>query len=282
VLSSIKRRIHDCRAESCLYLVAILLLARLIRYRFMNRRDLFVGLAFWRIARKKGHTMSLELETALASMPVLPALRGITPEEVDIVAETLLGYGITALEVPIRTKNAAVSGIDADAIKSLERLKKYVGNRAHVAAGTVMQLDDLIVLRKIGVTSCLSISLNPAVVAEATRMGMAFFPAIETVSEATAAISAGARGLKIFPAAFREPDGTITERHTPGYIRYLSKFFTCPIVVSGELMIPGLPAKYLAAGATAINLAGQLYEPKIDRKELAARTSAIISATRTN
>ncbi len=225
---------------------------------------------------------SINFNDAIASMPLIASLRGIQENEVHDVGKVLIDSGITVLEVTVRTKNAALSPLDDNAIRSLNKLIEVHGKNVHVAAGTVMQVEDLSVLKRAGITVCLSPSFNPNVVSEASRLGISFIPGVETISEAMSAITLGAEGLKLFPSFFYEPNGDVAMRHSPGFVRYLAKFVSCPIIVSGDVGANDLPVSYLTAGAAAINIGSNFYRPNIDIKELAARamrfTAAIKSA----
>jgi 2-dehydro-3-deoxyphosphogalactonate aldolase len=212
------------------------------------------------------------LTDALLSMPLVVALRGISEGQAEDVARVLGEGGVTVLEVTVRTKDAAISPMDAAALRSIESLVRLAGAQMHVAAGTVMQVDDLPVLRDLGISVCFSPSYNPKVVDEASRIGMSFMPGIETTSEAMSAIAAGAKGLKIFPTFYYEPDGSITLRHSPGFIRYLSKFVSCPIVASGDLKAEDIPSAYMKSGVTALNIGSNFFQPGIGLNELAERT----------
>lgn len=221
-----------------------------------------------------------DFNDAIKSMPIIPALRGILEDEVESVGKALLDNGISIFEVPIRTKNAAFSSIEDGAIRSIKKFITFFGEQVHVAAGTVMHENDLEVLKEMGINVCLSPNLNLNVVTQASLNGITFIPGVETISEAINAITSGAKGLKIFPAVFREQTGEITTRHTPGFIRYLSKFVTCPIIPSGDAFLNDLSASYISAGATAINVGAQLYEPNIDVNELTGRVKRLTTAVK--
>jgi len=223
---------------------------------------------------------SKDFNDAIASMPLIVSLRGIQENEVSDVGKVLIDSGITVLEVTVRTKNAALSSLDDNAIRSLNKLIEVHGKNAHVAAGTVMQVEDLSILKAAGVKVCLSPSFSPSVVSEASRLGISFIPGVETISEAMSAITSGAKGLKLFPSFFYEPNGDVTVWHSPGYVRYLAKFVACPIIVSGDVGCDDLPVSYLAAGAAGINIGSHLYQPNIDIKELAARARNFTAAIR--
>lgn len=220
----------------------------------------------------------MNFNDAIDSMPLIVSLRGIHINEVSEVGKILIEAGIKVLEVTIRTKNAATSSLDNDALRTLEKLIEIHGENVHVAAGTVMQIDDLNILKEAGVTVCLSPSLNPDVVKEAALRDISFVPGVETCSEVMTAIRSGAKGLKMFPSFYYEPNGDVTLRLSPGYVRYLSKFVSCPIFVSGDLRPDDLPLAYFEAGATGFNIGSNLYQPNIDLKDLAERAKCFVAA----
>ncbi len=142
--------------------------------------------------------------------------------------------------------------------------------------------EDLSTLQSLGVKVCLSPGLNQDVVKEANSLGISFIPGVETFSESMTAISAGAKGLKMFPSFFYEPNGDVTLRISPGYVQYLAKFVSCPIFMSGSVDINDLPLSYLTAGATGFNIGAQIYQPNIDLKELAARAKRFTDVIRSS
>ena len=223
--------------------------------------------------------MTLEdFRGATLSMPIIPALRGIQEDQVKEVGSVLLECGIRVFEVKKKKKNAAFSVVEDDAIRSIRKLTSLFGHHVHVTAGTVMRVEDLDILLQEGIKICFSPNLNPGLVREANQRGLSFFPGIETISEAINAITSGAKGLKLFPSVFREHTGQVTVRHTPGFVRYLSKFISCPIIVSGDAFLDDLPASYLSAGAAAINVGAQIFEPNLELDELGSRVRTMVAA----
>lgn len=225
---------------------------------------------------------SKDFNTAIASMPLITVLRGIQEKEVDNVANVLIENGITVVEVPLRTKNPPLTPIDDQAIRSINKLIEGYGENLCVVAGTVMQIDDLNTLQPLDVKVCLSPGLNQDIVKEANNMGISFIPGVETFSECMNAISAGAKGLKMFPSFFYEPSGDVTLRISPGYVQYLAKFVSYPIFMSGGVKPEDLPMSYLAAGATGFNIGAQIYQPNIDLKELASRAKQFTAVIASN
>jgi len=191
------------------------------------------------------------------------------------VAETFLQFGVSVLEVPLRTKNPAFSPIEAEAIEVLKVLLRSFGDKAVIVAGTVTNESDLDSLQDLGLTTCLSLNLQTDLVQRAVERGMDFIPGVETVTEAIAATRAGAAGLKLFPAVIREPDGGSSVRLTPGYVNYLCRFLSLPVIPSGNAFEDGIAAAYLRSGAIALNVGAQLYEPGISLEALRKRFGAL-------
>lgn len=219
-----------------------------------------------------------QFDNAIASMPIIPALRGIQAREVDSVASTLIECGIKVVEVTVRTKNAVSSPLDQEAIKSLKIFLDSYHGPLYVIAGTVTQAADLPVLRDIGVEICLSPNLNISVISAARELEMAFIPGVETISEAMSGIAAGAYGVKLFPSFFYDADGSVNLYRSTGYVRYLSKFASCPIVMSGDVRPEHLPVSLIESGATALNVGASFYQPSIDLEELKSRSLKFVSA----
>ena len=95
----------------------------------------------------------------------------------------------------------------------------------------------------------LSPNFNPEVVSTAIHLGLVCLPGVLTATEAFAALSAGATGLKIFPA----------EMASPAAVKALRA-----VLPAGTLMLPvggitpGNMAAYLASGANGFGIGSAL------------------------
>ena len=165
--------------------------------------------------------------------------------------------------------------------KLLKLLLKTFSDRAVIVAGTVTSDSDLDSLQQLGITTCLSLNLQTELVQHAVERGMDFIPGVETVTEAIAAVRAGAAGLKLFPAVIREPDGGSSVRMTPGYVNYLCRFLSLPVIPSGNAFEGGIAAAYLNSGAIAVNVGAQLYQPGISLEILRMRVEVITDQLKT-
>ena len=74
--------------------------------------------------------MTLDLQQALARLPLVAILRGIAPEHCIVVGRMLVDEGFSMIEVPMNSPRPLIS---------IERLAGAIGDRALVGAGTVLQ-----------------------------------------------------------------------------------------------------------------------------------------------
>lgn len=134
--------------------------------------------------------MTARLADALRRAPVLAVLRGVTPEEAPAVGDALIEAGLTILEVTLDSPSP---------FESLRRLADRYGDRALIAAGTVLKADQAAAAAAAGAQMIVAPNFAPAVVAATRAAGVISCPGVMTPSEAFAALDAGADALKLFP-----------------------------------------------------------------------------------
>jgi 2-dehydro-3-deoxyphosphogalactonate aldolase len=71
---------------------------------------------------------------AIATMPIISILRGVTPDEVVAVAQAIYDSGVRVIEVPLNSP---------DPFTSIKRLAAHFGDTAIVGAGTVLTVVDV-------------------------------------------------------------------------------------------------------------------------------------------
>lgn len=131
-------------------------------------------------------TLTLRLaKTRLVPVVVLP-----DPEPALGLAETLLGAGLDVIEVTFRTA-AAEASIRAIAQRFPEML---------VGAGTLLNPEQVDRAAQAGAAFGVAPGFNPKVVAHAQQSGLTFLPGIATPTELEAALQAGCKAVKFFPA----------------------------------------------------------------------------------
>ncbi len=107
------------------------------------------------------------------------------------------------------------------------------------------------------------------VIRAAKAEGMACVPGVATVTEAFAALHAGADALKLFPAELITPSVVKAMRAVlPADLRLLP--------VGG--ITPAVLAAYRLAGAAGFGLGGALYTPGLDAAAVAGRARHFVQA----
>jgi 2-dehydro-3-deoxyphosphogalactonate aldolase len=204
----------------------------------------------------------MTLDDALAALPVIAILRGVRPDEVADHAAALFEAGVRAIEVPLNSP---------DPLASIQRLAKDFGETCICGAGTVLsaaQVDEVA-----GADGKLIVSPNadPAVIARTVAWGLASTPGVATATEAFMAIQAGARHLKLFPAA----------TYGPGHLKQLRAVLPPEITVLAVGGVgPDTMAEWRAAGALGFGLGSELYKAGQTVKETAAKARRVVAAVR--
>jgi 2-dehydro-3-deoxyphosphogluconate aldolase/(4S)-4-hydroxy-2-oxoglutarate aldolase len=146
---------------------------------------------------RENRAMSKAIDTndgvfaAINRFGVVPVVTVERLEQALPLADALIEGGLPIAEVTFRTAAAA------EVIDYLVRERPQL----LVGAGTVISLDNVRAAKKSGARFAVAPGLNPEVVAEAHRMGLAMIPGVATASEIERGLSLGCRVLKLFPAA---------------------------------------------------------------------------------
>lgn len=127
---------------------------------------------------------------------IIVALRGITPDKVVATAKALYEGGIRMLEI---TFDQASEGALTDTPAAIRAIKKTMGEKLLVGAGTVVTVKQAEAAVAAGAKYLLAPNFDPEVVAAAQRLGVASIPGALTPSEIAAAWRAGATLVKLFP-----------------------------------------------------------------------------------
>jgi len=138
----------------------------------------------------------MNFEQASAACGIVAILRGVTPDDVIGVGDALFAAGIRIVEVPLNSP---------EPFRSIAALAKRFEGRMVVGAGTVLDVESVDRLKASGGQISVSPDCNPPVIARAVERGMVPLPGVFTPTEAFAAVRAGARHLKLFPAEAASP-----------------------------------------------------------------------------
>lgn len=191
---------------------------------------------------------------------LIAILRGVTDREAADVGRCLYDAGFRALEVPLNSP---------DPLRSIAAIRAAVPVDCAVGAGTVLTIDQVRQCREAGAEMIISPNTDPGVIRETVSLGMRTFPGAATPTEAFAALSAGARNIKIFPA---DQVGTAGLRAWTAVLPH----------GTGLLPVGGVDASNMAswraAGATGFGIGSSLYRAGIEIDELRRRAAGIFSA----
>ena len=195
----------------------------------------------------------------LAAFPLVAILRGVRPDEVEGVGESLVRHGFRIIEVPLNSP------------EPFESIRRLVRRFPHVmvGAGTVLDPADADRVQAAGGQLVVMPHGDGAVIRRAKALGMACAPGVATPTEAFAALAAGADALKLFPA----------EGLPPGVMRaWLA------VLPSGTALLPVGGIKpdnmgpYWDAGAKGFGLGSALYKPGMEAAAVDATASAFATA----
>ena len=202
------------------------------------------------------------LSDYLAPLPLIAVLRGITPDEIPAVADALVAEGFRVLEVPLNSPRP---------FESIRLLARQYGDRCLVGAGTVIAPADVARVREAGGKLIVMPHADTAVVNEAKGLGMVCVPGVATVTEAFAALAAGADGLKMFPAEALPPAALKAWRA-------VLPRETLVFAVGGIRPDNMLP--YWLAGANGFGTGSNLYAPRADAAAVRAHAAAYAAGFR--
>lgn len=132
------------------------------------------------------------------SRNIIAILRGIRPPEAEAVCGKLIEAGITRIEVPLNSP---------DPLSSISNMVQAFGEKALIGAGTVLDIDAVANVARIGGRMIVSPDCNPDVISATKAAGLISYPGVATASECFTALRHGADGLKLFPSFLIGPAG---------------------------------------------------------------------------
>ncbi len=196
----------------------------------------------------------------LAPTPLVAILRGVTPDEADSIAAVIVEAGFGAIEVPLNSP---------DPIASVEIIARLFGDRVMVGAGTVLEPHEVDEVAEAGAKLVVAPNADRAVIERAVHRGLAALPGVATMTEALAALKAGASGLKLFPGEAIPPEvvrawRSVLPKETQLY------------PVGG--VTPERIAPYRRAGASGFGVGSALYKPGAGVESVARAARAFVKA----
>lgn len=204
----------------------------------------------------------MTLDDALAECPLVAILRGVRPDEARAHTDALYRAGLRAVEVPLNSP---------EPLASIRTLADGFGALMAVGAGTVLTPEAVDDVARAGGTLVVAPNTAPEVIRRAATLGLDPAPGFATATEAFVALNAGARHLKLFPAA----------TYGPGHLRQLRAVLPPEAVVWA---VGGVGAEDLqawwAAGARGFGIGGEIYRPGQTPAETAEKALRLVTAAR--
>jgi len=191
---------------------------------------------------------------------IIAILRGVSPAEVLDVTAALYEAGIRIVEVPLNSP---------EPFTSIEKLSQTYAGKMVVGAGTVLSVQDVQMLKNHGGQISVSPDCNSEVIARAVALGLEALPGVFTPTEAFAAIRAGARNLKLFPAECASP-ATIKawKAVLPKHVQIHA--------VGG--VTPDNMAQWLAAGAGGFGIGSSIYKSGMSLEAISDSANKLVAA----
>jgi 2-dehydro-3-deoxyphosphogalactonate aldolase len=207
-------------------------------------------------------TMTIDALLAQGVPPVVAILRGVRPDEAVAVAGALIEAGIRLIEVPFNSPEPAVS---------IAAIQAEFGTAALIGGGTVVTAEAVQALAGTGGRLMVTPNTNPELIAQGVAAGLEPMPGFVTPSEAFAAVAAGARRLKLFPAT----------AFGPSYLKAIGEVLPKHVRLwaVGGTGADNIGA-WLAAGAEGIGVGGALFKPGDSVTDVGAKARGLVDAWR--
>ena len=196
----------------------------------------------------------------LSPTPLVAILRGVTSDEADSIAVVIVEAGFGAIEVPLNSP---------DPLASIELIARLFGDKVLVGAGTVIEASQVDDVAEAGAKLVIAPNADAAVIERAAKLGLVVVPGVATMTEAFAALKAGASGLKLFPGEALGPDivkawRAVLPKETQLY------------PVGG--VTPERIAPYKQAGANGFGIGSALYRPGASVEDVARAAQMFVKA----
>ena len=190
------------------------------------------------------------LKEALKQCGLIAILRGIRPDEAETIGAVLYDAGFRVIEVPLNSP---------EPFESIRLLRNSLPANCVVGAGTVLSPAQVQQVKDAGGQLIVMPHSDPAVIAAATAAGLASAPGVATVTEAFAALAAGADILKMFPA----------EQLGPAVVKAWRAVIPASVSLAPVGGItPANLKSFSDAGASGFGLGSALYKPGMTAEQV--------------
>ena len=177
---------------------------------------------------------------AFDQVPIVGIVRNLPTEHLITIGELYARAGMTTIEITLNTPGALDAIID---------LRKHLGDKLNIGAGTVCSLADLDLAVNAGAAFIVTPVVNDAVIRKCVDNNITIFPGAYTPSEIYHAWSLGAKMIKVFPAT----------RLGPEYIRdILAPLNAVKLLPTGGISAENFEA-FMKAGASGVGMGSNLF-----------------------
>ena len=208
-----------------------------------------------------------EVIRRIGEIGIIPVVRAASVDDALRAVEAIAAGGIPVVEITMTVPNAT------DVIRQVVREH---GSTVLVGAGTVLTQEQARLCLAVGAEFLVSPGLAVPVISEAHASGKLAIPGALTPTELMGAQSAGAKLVKIFPC------GNVGG---PKYLKALKGPFPDAALIPTGGVNPANAAEFIAAGAFALGVGGELVNAAALRNgDLASITRAageLVQAVRT-
>lgn len=204
--------------------------------------------------------MTLQQLISAGAPGIIAILRGVRPDEVVAIGNTLVDAGVRMIEVPLNSPQPLLS---------IERLCASLPSDVLIGAGTVTHVAEVNQVAAAGAQLIVAPNVDADVIRRSVQLGLHVVPGLMTPTEAFAAIAAGATQLKLFPATSM---GT-------GHLKALREVLPsqCQVWAVGGTDAINLAA-WLDVGATGVGVGGALYKAGFSVEEVQRRAVNLVKA----
>lgn len=206
------------------------------------------------------NTIDKTLFQTMQTCGLIAILRGVKPHEVVAIGQALYDAGFRIIEVPLNSP---------EPLASIRALRDALPADCLVGAGTVLSAQACADVAAAGGQIIVMPHSDMEVIRAARAAGLACAPGVATLTEAYAALAAGANMLKMFPA----------EAMPPHVLKAWRAVITPPMaLVPVGGIVPENIATYAAAGASGFGLGSALYRPGDTAADVATKAAQFMQA----
>lgn len=195
-------------------------------------------------------TRRAALDAALQKLPLVATLHGVRPDEIDGIFDALVAAGFKLVEIPLNSPRPW---------ESIERIARRCPDDVAIGVGTLLEPQACRRLAGLEAPLVVTPNTDEAVIGEAIAQDLTPMIGCMTPSEALAAIRAGARILKLFPAASLGI----------GYYRDLQAVLPAdmPVFAVGGIDKSNM-SEWITAGIDGFGFGGSVYRPGWSAQEV--------------